>query len=109
MLSDWRDNAPECFPHVLCHADLVGPPLKVKAQDGDSPFICDMRVYFAVSLFVGDHLTTPRETDESTIIREAFPLEPQSVTFKSPRHTVELAEMRHHTSAGKANSMWYPR
>src|SRR5262249_16467492 len=51
-------NTPECFLHVLCHADLVGPPLKVKAQDGDSPFICDMGIYFAVSLFLGDHLTT---------------------------------------------------
>src|SRR6185437_4102261 len=55
------DDLLEGFLHVLGLQDLVLAPFEMEAEHRNAPFIHGIRIDFAVTVFVRDHLTASRE------------------------------------------------
>src|SRR5580692_891745 len=95
------DDGAKSFLHVLGLANFVLAPLEMKAQNGDAPFIDNVRVDLAVGVWIRNHFAPPGHANARAIgLARAF-LQRGAVTFLFVQEVIKLADAGHIAAAAK--------
>src|SRR5271169_5669774 len=95
------DDGAKCFLHVFGLANFVLAPLEMEAQDGDAPFIDNVWVNLAVSVWIRNHLAASGHANAGAVSLSRALLQRGAVAFFFMQKVIKLADAGHIAAAAK--------